>query len=480
MVLKGHTIDRTIDILSENQIKKIHYGSLDVLEKVGVRFKHEKALEVLEDAGCEVDEKKKIAKFPSHLVEECLRKCPSSFTIEARESKNDVRLGGSTLYFGHHPAMKKANVDTGEVKKPTKQEVANTVKVLDALNEFHLFAVGPYLTIEDVHPLMVDPLTTAIRIRNSSKVGAAWTDHGCEKYHIRMAKATDQQLFGALNLSPPLTCSKNMIKGLFRYAEAGFPLSPTSGIAFGSSGPATMAGSLVQYNAEVMSLLVLSQTIHPGLGCAPDCYAFPHDMRTGTVAQGAIERGIFGLAFSQMWRHFYDLPCGLVLSSDSKLPDYECGYEKATNLAIGALSGCNYILMGGAVYDEMTFSPLVAAADSDLLGMVGRILEGIEVSDETLGINLIEEVGPIPGHFLNKKHTRDFWKKEQFVPDLADRRAHEAWFKNGAKDVIDRGKEKVKNIIKDHEPTPLPEEQDKEIEEILKEAKRHYKEEGLI
>jgi trimethylamine--corrinoid protein Co-methyltransferase len=121
--------------------------------------------------------------------------------------------------------------------------------------------------------------------------------------------------------------------------------------------------------------------------------------------------------------------------------------------------------------------------DNDVLGMVARVFDGIEVTDETLAINLIEEVGPIPGHYLKGKagkHTQIWWKKEQFIPTLADRLSYSEWVKRGSRSIIARAKERVKEILTVHEPTPLPEDQDKELDRILEEAKKYYREKEML
>jgi trimethylamine--corrinoid protein Co-methyltransferase len=316
-------------------------------------------------------------------------------------------------------------------------------------------------------------------IKNSAKVSHGPSVAESEVWDIKMAKATDQQLIGALTSSPPLTFSGDFFSALLRYAEAEFPIFMTSGTMFGGSGPATLAGSLISYNAEMMAGLVLTQIVKPRLGFIAGNYSHPLNMKTGSPIAGGIERGIFQIAFDQIWRH-YKVPCSFALSSDSKVPDYQCAYEKTMNAVLAALSGCNIIHMAGGVYDEITWSPVVAVIDNDILHMIGRVLEGIEVTDETLALDLIEEVGQIPGHFLNREHTRKWWKREQFIPDLADRLSYDDWVRRGSKEILTRAKQKVEEILTEHEPTSLPKDQAKEIDRILEEAREYYKKRSMI
>lgn len=125
-------------------------------------------------------------------------------------------------------------------------------------------------------------------------------------------------------------------------------------------------------------------------------------------------------------------------------------------------------------------TPVLRVLDDDVAGIIGRFIEGAEVSDKTLALDLIEEVGLIPGHYLSKAHTRKWWKKEQFVPKVADRLTYPEWMKTGKKSCLDYAKERVEEILATHKPTPLTDDQEDAIENILKEAKEYYRKKGLI
>ena len=479
MPLKGYTVDNPVNILTESQVERIHAGTLDILETTGVVFEHKKALEVLEGAGCKVDHQKQRVRFPSYLVEDCLRKCPSSFTVRARESKNDLRFGGRTLYFMPWGAMDAIDLDTGKRLVPTLQDETEAVILMDALDEIHAH-YGGYFNFEGVSPMIAFLYKTAIGLKNSSKLQSGLSGFDWDMWQIKMAQATNQELIGSPTGSPPLTWGDRVTEAIFRYAEVGFPIVPTSGQAFGASSPATLAGSLALNNAEMMSAMVLTQVLNPGNRFAASDYSQPLSMRTGQALLGAVENSLSGMAFTQMWRH-YGIPAFLAAnSSDAKLPDYQCSYEKAINTVTQCMAGPNLFLSAGAVYDELTWSPVILVIDAEVYGMVARILEGIEVTDETLAIDLINEVGPIPGHYLDKAHTRKWWAKEQYITLLADRQSHAEWVKAGSKSIIDRAQERVQEILSSHKPTPLPEDQAKAIDEILEEATAYYKQKGML
>ena len=162
------------------------------------------------------------------------------------------------------------------------------------------------------------------------------------------------------------------------------------------------------------------------------------------------------------------------------MPDFQCGYEKALIAMTAALSGVNLQLVQGAIHGELTHHPIQAIIDDDLVGMIGRFVEGVEVNDDTLALDLIAEVGPVPGEFLSKEHTRKWWRKEQYMPQVADSWTYPEWMKRGKKGCVDYAKEKMETILSTHKVTPLTQGQENEIERILEEARKFYKGRGML
>ncbi len=140
-MLKGFARNfKPLEILTEEQLQAIHRGTLDVLETTGVRVEHERALALYADHGCKVDSKENRVRIPGYLVEECLRKCPSSFTFKARDPAYDFRIGGNTLFFKQTVGNRYVDIDTGETRPGTLQEHADAVRILDALENVHKLA----------------------------------------------------------------------------------------------------------------------------------------------------------------------------------------------------------------------------------------------------------------------------------------------------------------------------------------------------
>ena len=485
MALKGFTRNfKPLEILTEEQVDAIHRGALDVLQVTGVRIEHERALKLFEKNGCKVDYDEMRVRIPPGLVEECLRKAPSSFRLKVREPKNDVVFGGNTLYFMSSVGLQTVDLDSWEARVATRKEIYDAVTVLDALDNCHYLApYSPYTGFEGVPPVMSMPEGFAARLRNSTKATMSGYSMDCEMFHIAMAKAVGTELTGMCLASPPLTYFADAIESAFRFVEAGFPLYMSTGEVYGGSGPATIAGSVITSTATLMAAIVLAQLIKPGTRVLPADFTFPMNMQTGAPAFGSIGVSLHQAVFHQVWRK-YEIPAWNGGSgpafSDSKRIDFQSGYERAIPTLIIALSGAHCLVLHGGVYGELTYHPVQSILDDDIAGMVGRFIEGVQVNNDTLAIDLIEEVGPIPGHFLNKEHTRKWWKHEQFMPKVADRLAYPDWARTGKKSALDYAKERMEEILATHKPTPLTPSQEEEVERILKEAREYYKKKGLI
>jgi trimethylamine--corrinoid protein Co-methyltransferase len=165
----------------------------------------------------------------------------------------------------------------------------------------------------------------------------------------------------------------------------------------------------------------------------------------------------------------------------SKKIDFQTGYMKALNALAAAVTGSDIILLHSGVYGEITAHPMEAILDDDIAGMVGRFVEGVIVNNETIALELIEQVGPIPGHYLNTAHTRKWWKKEQYVPNAADELTYPEWLKTGKKDCLDYAKDKLEEILANHNVSkPLTPGQEENLGRILKEARDYYKKKGMM
>ena len=468
-----------LSIIEEEHIEYIHRGTLKVLRETGVTFRNNKALTLFRRNGCKVDFDESRVRFPSELVEECIQKAPRCFQCKARDERNNVTIGGDTLTFAPFSGMDTVDVNTWEHRRPTKDEYNNFIKVLDALENLHWIWGYPYYGFDGIPAVMCVPESVAGKIRHSTKFQLVANNEEADIFAIEMAKTIGIDIMCVMAVSPPLTYYGEQIECGFRCVQEGYPILLASGCIYGGSAPATIAGAVVTTNAELLAGLTLIQLIKPGSKVLVQDFTFPMDMRTGTPAFGDIGSSLHHVVFNQMWRR-YGLPINNASIGNAKKPDYQLSYEKIIPCLLDALSGANVTLLHGGISAEISAHPLLAILDDDVAGMIGRFVEGVIVNDETLALDLINTVGPLPGIFLDKQHTLEWWKNEQYMTRAADRLPYEQWKTSGKKGCLDYAKEIMEQILATHRPEPLTAGQEEDLERILANARKYYKEKNKM
>lgn len=466
---------KPLEFATAEQVEDIQRGALQVLQTTGVRIENEWALDFLEKQGCSSDRDSLRVRFPGDLVDECLRRAPSIYPARGREPDNDLLMGGNTVYFSHSSGMQTIDLDTYEPRTPTRTEYIDCIRVLDALPTVDHLGCYPYFGYEGVDPLMAIPEGVALGLRYSTKHQAACCSNDCELFTIQMAQAAGQELTGTLSSSSPLTWGEGAINAARRMVEAGFPIATVDGCVLGGTGPATVAGSVVVSSAEHLAMLVLVQLLHPGHRMCIGHFALAMNMSSGSPTFGGITSSLSNVVFNQVWRRY-----GLPISAGSpgyvsaKEIDYQAGYEKAIGAVTAAMSGAHSILLHLGVSAEITAHPAQAILDDDVAGMIGRFIAGEEITEETLALDLIDQVGPIPGHYLSQAHTRKWWQKEQYLPRAADRLTYPEWVEGGKRSALSHAKERLEEILEKHHPEPLSPGQEEDVDRILAEARAYY------
>jgi trimethylamine--corrinoid protein Co-methyltransferase len=468
--------------LTDEEMEAIHRGALYVLEKTGVRIEHDGALKLYSRGGCRVDYDQQRVMIPPGLAEACLRTCPSSYTIKARDPDRDLVVGGNTVHFMQGMGMRYVDLDTWETRPATADEHREAMIVADALDNLHLAdAVFFYMERQGIPPAMVMLENLASGLRHSAKAEHFGYQRDCEIFAIKMAQALGITLNCEVDTAFPLTIYGGAIEAALRYVEAGMPIMPCMGITMGAEGPVTKASAMVLAVAMVMAWVVLIQLFKAGAPLVIEHGLKPMDMQRGSPRYGSAGHGLTTATMNQMLRRYRIPSCPSAgFTSLSKKIDYQCGYEKATGALISALSGGNLLIFQGGSSVELLYHPVLAILDDDVAGWIGRFLEGVTVTDESMAIDVINQVGPIPGHYLSTAHTREWWRKEQFLPQVADLEAYPVWLRSGKKDALALAKERMDQILATHVPEPLTPTQDQAIEEILDEARDYYRKTGLL
>jgi trimethylamine--corrinoid protein Co-methyltransferase len=264
----------------------------------------------------------------------------------------------------------------------------------------------------------------------------------------------------------PLRYAPETVEVLTEVVRQEMPVFLSSAPQSGATSPAALAGSLVQINAEELSGLTYCQLVKTGtpvvLGYVPSV----SDLRTGNFVGGAPEFALMHAAVAQLGQ-YYNLPVynssGL---ADSKVPDIQAGYEKGITSVTAALAGANYIHHSAGMLESMlTVAYEQFVIDDDINGSIMRMVRGIEVTDETLSLDVIEAVCRGEGHFLGTQQSLDLMQSEYYYPHTGDRQSRDNWQEAGGLDMWERARIKAQQILKTHQPTPIPPEIDAAIRE---------------
>jgi len=469
----------SLNLLSKDELDQIHNSTLEILENPGLIIPSKRVLEILERAGANVNHEKNSVTIPPNIVGEALKKAPKTMRYGARNPKYDILLEKKQTYFttdGYGVFIK--DVKTGERKSSTSEDLAQWARIVDSLNKIHV--LWPSVTPTELpdHLQRIHGLITCLD--NAEKhVEFFAIDAEEARYEIEIAAAVvggreelkRRPVFSAVQCPiAPLKYDRGLIEAVIEFANAGIPVVPLSMPMAGQTGPATLAGTLAITSAEILGSLVVSEFANPG---APVLYgACPGniDFRTGSMVVSP-EYGLVNIGLAQLAR-YYDLPsevCGGC--SSSKIVDAQAAYERVLTLAPVVLAGPDLVVGMGGLEDAKTMVPELLVIDNEILEGLLRLVEGFDVSDETVALDVIRKVGP-GGHYMTQKHTVDHIK-DHWIPKISDRKAYDAWLKAGSKDIATVAKEKVREILATHKPEPIPKDIRKEISQIA----RRYEEE---
>ncbi|TEU09180.1 hypothetical protein E3J20_06935 [Candidatus Bathyarchaeota archaeon] len=465
-----------LSLLGKGKVDSIHSASIEILEKVGVMVKNQAALELLKAAGCVVKDNN--VRMSQGLVEESLKTVPSSFELYSREGDTQHNVGGdNVIYNPGSAAIYFIDRETGEMRRANAKDFKELVRLTDALE--HIKAQSTAMVPADVPEGISDLYRLYVILRNSTKpiVTGAFTKEGL----IDMKRMLEAVVGGPEELarapraifdccpSSPLMWSDVTCQNLIDCAEHGIPAEIIPAPQMGATSPVSIAGTLVEANAEFLSGVVISQLAKAGApviyGGSPSAF----DMRYCTARLGAVEAVMAACASAEIGKHYGVPTHGYLGLSDSKAVDGQSSFESGMGILLAAMAGVNIVSGPGMQASENCQSLEKLVIDNELCGTAYRLIEGITVDDTALAIEIIAKVGP-GGHFLAERHTRENLRKERFMPsDVLDRLSPDAWEKAGYKDTTQRAKEAVDRLLKEHAPEPLPEAAERELEKVFRE-----------
>lgn len=456
------------------------------METVGIKSYSDNVFEIFKKNGAEVEEKTKVAKIPHDLVKESLKKAPKSVRLYTIDGEDYVNLEGDNVYVTLGSMMMKIIDEKGKARTPLLKDLVDIVKLTDTLENIQINSAPIF--VRDVPEIIMDRYRTYTAIKYSNKPvwGGAFSIDGPVDMKDMLVEVvgSEEELAKrprwACNAcpSPPLKWSEVTGQNAIDCARFSIPISFISMPQLGASSPITIAGGLVQHTAETLSGLVLTQLVNPGTPVIYGGSPIAFDMRYASNALGSIETTLLNCGYAEIGKYFGLPTHGYVGVSDSKVFDAQAGMETGMNIAFAALSGINVVSAAGMLESESGGSFQKLALDNEIIGEVLRALRGIEVSNETLALNLFKRVGA-GGEFMEDIEALRFahrrFKEECYLPsEVIDRRDRKSWENLGSKDVAKRANKVIKEKLAEYQPPSISQDVERRMARIIMRAAKKY------
>ncbi len=465
-------------LLNDEQIATLRAATLHILEEVGVHCPSPLALAIYREHGAKVDREREIVRLPSSLVLQALSRAPRSFVLGGRRSEYDALLDGQAMYIATDGCGTETIDFVSRQRRPScNDDVAQMARVADALSSVGFY--WPIVSAQDharlapLHELDASFRNTLKHVQTETVMGERMA-----RYAVEMAKviAGDEH---SLRSRPPLSAlvctiaplaqDASGMEAALAFAEAGLPVGFMSMANVGSTGPGTVAGTLVAADAEIVAALVLIQLAVPG---APVYHSLmpgvmhPH---TGAYLGTAFEGDLFyplGVELAHAWGVPSLAGC---FGTDAVVPGWQAAAEAPASLMLCALCGAEMGSGMGLLESCTLLYPEELILDTDIYHRVRILAEGIDLRPETLALEVIAEVGP-RGVFLRHRHTRSAMRRLRFS-DITSQPAQAG----GYRDVIELAREKTAAILATHHPEPLSDAQQRELDRILQAAEGEFR-----
>ncbi len=476
MMVHGTPISAPYAPLSAAQCEDIHRAALEVLETVGMAKATPRVLQAALAHGCWQDEDGRL-RFPPDVIETCLRSAAKSFTVHGRNPALDFEARNGLVNFATGgAAVTMLDRRTRSYRPSVLSDLYDLARVATELSNIQWFArlvVATDVTDNfdlDVNTIYACAAGTDKHIATSFANG----DHvlRCLPMLDLLAGCDFRQrpfcTVHATTVVSPLNFAEDSLDVACAAIDIGMPIHSQTGPQAGATAPAALAGTLVQVCAEGLASLCVINMLAPGHPVVMGNWAFTSDLRTGAFTGGGGEAALLGAASGQM-SAFYGIPGGMGAGmSDSKLPDNQAGYEKALTMMLAALSGGGFVYeSAGMLASLLGCSVEAMIIDDEMLSSLRRVARGIEVTPDSLSVDVIRQAALGAGHFLGAEQTLKLMETEFTYPKLADRASPDDWAAAGSTDIWDRASAHAEVMLSARAPVNIDAETDKQIRELF-------------
>ncbi len=463
-------------ILTDEQLSDFKSATLEILEEVGVHCPSDKARKIYSEHGAMVDEASQIVRIPPEVVVEAMSHAPRYYTMGARSPAFDLVLDGTAMYMATDGCgLTTIDLQTGQRRKSVKEDVARTARLADYMSSIAFY--WPMVSATD-HPRTAPLHEIDASFNNTIKHVQSETVMGDRmgRYAVEMARVIAGDEATMVQRPPlsllvctiaPLVLDDGGMESALVFAEAGLPVGFMSMAATALTAPATIAGTMVIGDAEIVAAMVLIQMAYPG---APTYHSLmPGIMhpRTGDFVGSARQADIFfsgGVELAHMW----GVPTLAGAGTEAATSGWESAHGIASSMLLCALCGAETASGLGLREVCTLLTPEALVLDSEIYHTVRAEVAALDTSREAMALDVIKAVGP-RGHFLFQEHTRQKFRELEWS-ELSGQPKEGGGFR----DPIEVAREKTDWILANHQPEPLPDEQRAELARILRAADREF------
>jgi trimethylamine--corrinoid protein Co-methyltransferase len=434
-------------LVSDDELESIHLASLRVLSEIGVDVLHEGARAVMKAHGADVREGSERVRFDAGMILETIASAPSEFTLHARSPEHDIRFGGNNLIFAQMgSAPNCSDLDRGR-RSGNQADFRNFIRLAQMHNVISCMGGYPVEPI-DLHPsirhleALRDIALLSNKVSHIYSLGKERNLDGIEIARIVNGKTIEELAdwpctYTIINTNSPLKLDIPMMEGIIQMSSHGQLVIVTPFTLSGAMAPVTVAGALVQQNAEALAGIAFTQMVKKGAPVGYGGFTSNVDMKSGAPAFGTPEYMKAQIVGGQLARR-YKIPYRTSNVCAANAVDAQAAYESVFSLWGAATGGANFILHGcGWLEGGLRCSYEKTILDIDLLQMVQEFLTPLDVSQDALAVDAIRDVGP-GGHFFGTRHTQDRYKTAFYAPIISDWRNYETWAEAGSPTAVEK------------------------------------------
>ena len=463
--------------LDDAGIARINEAALDALEQIGLGQPIDSCVEVCTAAGAIMGDDGRL-RFPRAMIEDMVAKAARDFPLYGRDPQFDIHPGGTRVHYGTAgAATMMVEVSGREYRNATVRDLYDAARIVETLENIHFFQrpLTP-CDVEDLYELDINMLYSAIA-GTTKHVGCSFTQGESmeQVFNLLHEVAGGEEAWRARPfvsnsncfVVPPMKFAEDACRVLESCVHNGMPVLLLSAGQAGATAPPALAGAVVQATAEVLAGIAYVNAIKPGAPAIFGTWPFVSDLRTGSMSGGSGEQALLSAACAQM-AQFYDLPGGAAAGmADSKLPDMQAGWEKGISNVMAGLSGLNMVYEAAGMHASLLgfcFETLIL--DNDLIGQCERCVRGIEVTEDSVSLEVIRNVCTEgPGHYLGHSSTLELMQRDYVYPELGNRSSPKEWVEKGKPDLVTVASERKEAILTNPHPRHISSELDGRLRE---------------